>query len=388
MGLAGITASMGNTGDREEIGPITDFQADYVLNGSSLPSVLAQAEAAGTFPWNVRDPNTGAPLNIVQTYPKATTCPGTKSAPGGPPIILLSAGTGITFDAGHTPACSYVPFLLTGDPYHLEHLQFQANMQMLSLLATARPYLGTDRYAAWPDRDLMFAVAVTPATVPSWLLPQSYWVTYLNSVLGLIDAQLTCGTGLRQTVFSYSNGGGSQASSTQPTGTYIDFWQQDYYGIVVGWMNTMAQAGLLPGVNATKIAAHAQWLFRSIVARTNGTSGYVRACQSLEQFSVQTVYTGPVEPTWAAAWALTAANLTGSTATPYMISTVTYVNPNIVDLGTMAGTEQTYFFIAYAALASAVSAGAPGAAACYTWMQTQIAAQAATFPVDQKWRIA
>ena len=63
MTLAGLTGNMGQTGERGDIGLVTEWQADYICCGTNLPTVLAQAEAGGTFPWNMRDPTTGAPFN-------------------------------------------------------------------------------------------------------------------------------------------------------------------------------------------------------------------------------------------------------------------------------------------------------------------------------------
>src|SRR5215472_2136215 len=53
MGLADVAGHMGMTGDRGDIGPLTEPQAEYVCTErpSTLASLLAQAEAAGTVPW-------------------------------------------------------------------------------------------------------------------------------------------------------------------------------------------------------------------------------------------------------------------------------------------------------------------------------------------------
>src|SRR4029079_6103892 len=54
MGLAGLAAYMGSTGERNEIGLLTEVQAQYLCTGNdlALETLFAQAEAAGTYPWN------------------------------------------------------------------------------------------------------------------------------------------------------------------------------------------------------------------------------------------------------------------------------------------------------------------------------------------------
>jgi hypothetical protein len=73
MGLAGMYADMGATGDRAEIGPLTEYQAEYVCTGrpAALATMMAQAEAGGTIPWNIRDETTGAPVDTL-AYPRIT----------------------------------------------------------------------------------------------------------------------------------------------------------------------------------------------------------------------------------------------------------------------------------------------------------------------------
>jgi hypothetical protein len=76
MGLAGLEPGMPTTGDRDDIGPLTEPQARWVCTEASdaFDEMIAQAEASGTFPWNMRDEKTGAPFNFDH-YPKAAWVP-------------------------------------------------------------------------------------------------------------------------------------------------------------------------------------------------------------------------------------------------------------------------------------------------------------------------
>src|ERR1700722_13160082 len=56
MDNPGAVHYVGTTGDRPDIGPVTEYQAAYILpsDDSALKAVLAQAEAAGSMPMHVR----------------------------------------------------------------------------------------------------------------------------------------------------------------------------------------------------------------------------------------------------------------------------------------------------------------------------------------------
>jgi hypothetical protein len=84
-------------------------------------------------------------------------------------------GTGIYLDTAHQPACSYLPFLLTGDPYHLENLQRQVVMCIMeSPSSIVRGYgVIQPRGTGWSARTLAACAKVSPEAPPPWLLPRS-----------------------------------------------------------------------------------------------------------------------------------------------------------------------------------------------------------------------
>ena len=98
---------------------------------------MAQGEAASTVPWIVRDEKTGAPLDVI-AYPKASLY-----GPRGSDPFIPSLQGPVTPDSAHQPALAYLPFLLTGDPYHLESLQFQAGSP-----CCGRPLGGSGAFAS------------------------------------------------------------------------------------------------------------------------------------------------------------------------------------------------------------------------------------------------
>ncbi len=176
MALAGITSYMPTTGERDDIGPVTESQAEFVCTGNALAlqTLLAQAEAAGTIPWHLRDERTGAPLDTIR-YDKATIY----SPEAGKPFIARTK-TGVTVDPAHQPAIAYVPFLLTGDPYHLETMQFQSTYNIVTWPANARYRTHQVRGHAWSLRTLGQLARVTPDATPRWMLRRGYFQELLN----------------------------------------------------------------------------------------------------------------------------------------------------------------------------------------------------------------
>lgn len=265
MGFAGLMCNMCITGDRGDIGLVTEWQADYICYGQNLPTVLAQAEVAGSFNINFRDTRTGAPFDCI-TYPNAST----QNAGWVSPLIKRTAprsnGTPVIYDNGHSPAMSYLPFLLTGDPYYLEGLQFQAIADLLSLNYTVR-YSQGGRYLAWPLRDMFSAAAATPDSVPPWLLPKARMQAVLTAMLSaVIGYTITTPSDV------YANFGLYSAANVWPANSPYAFWQNDMLALVLCF-------GLLLG--------HCEWqpiaagVIGCAVQRTNGTSGWPRSCPTL-----------------------------------------------------------------------------------------------------------
>jgi len=224
MRLAGLLPNQGTTGERADIGIVTGWQSDYLCVGSNLDTILAQAEAAGTLNWHVREtPEGDSPPMDLFAHPKATMY---SSSNGADPYIKRTActvdGGKMAYDTGHSPTQAYLPFLLTGDPYYLEEVQFQAAMDLLVCPPQSR-YRQQGRYLAWSMRNCLYAVLATPETVPAWLQPRSYWERHLDGYRAYADEIKAKGDPLHLIA-----SGGSQASPGWPGGSYCQPWQEDF----------------------------------------------------------------------------------------------------------------------------------------------------------------
>ncbi|MBP0445146.1 hypothetical protein J8J14_10175 [Roseomonas sp. SSH11] len=137
LAARGITRDMRTTGGRFDLGPVTGWQASWLVSGDPRAGafVLDQAEAAGAVPWHYWDPAGGADGSggwlDAQRWPRLWS----DVRGGRPPYTLaqpVPRDIGWIEDAAHQPSLSYVPYLLTGRRAFLDNLQAQAAWNVTS----------------------------------------------------------------------------------------------------------------------------------------------------------------------------------------------------------------------------------------------------------------
>ena len=266
MSTCGIPADQGQTGIYPGIGLITGWQAQYATRpGVSENFFRNQAEASGSFQQHVRDPNTLAPFNWVIEYSNANMY----SASTGQPYFSWTRRT--KTDTGHHPSLTYVPYLLTGDPYYLEEQQFLTNH--LALLAPGNGGRWSDkgRYFAWPLRTIAQTYLITPDIVPSWLMPKSYFIPMLdkNKEMAMKHVNDTSSNPWNYVFHDMPDTG--QSSTKDPANTGSHVWQSNYTGLTLAWM-------VSAGFEDWRIVA--EWLIKNLVDRASSSSGYARAYPS------------------------------------------------------------------------------------------------------------
>jgi len=360
MGLAGVTAYMGSTGERPDIGLLTEPQAHYVCTGSrdALAVLRAQAEAAGTLPWHIRDSKTNAPVDL-DAFPKMSWYP---DRPIGAPHVPL-AKTDISIDSAHQPALAYLPYLLTGDPFHLEDLQFAANFNRGTLPPEYRLSIPQTRALAWSLRTLSQAAMVTPTNAPHWLLPRSYWQKDLARTRSWFDTNYVNSRDPVRAVFQVTdNPAGNRADGrSAPEGTWASPWQEEFLACVLGWMVTMGFEEWRPAF---------QWKIASTIARTDGRSGWVRAYSTPYRLVLRPDKSAPFAKSWGEAWQIASKLAEWPESDP----------------DTIQGKDLTYYTYTRGALAMAVRLGVPAAQPSLTWLDDQLRRRNATIPY--RWRIA
>lgn len=285
LGNSGLLQPMNTGGDRPEIGPFTNWQGYYFCTGLGLTNIFQIAEAACS--WNLvyRDTRasggsfigTLAPIDCSPTgaFARASLIAG--ASPGGTLVQTsfkypYTTGSNMIYDSGHSPNFSYLAFMMTGDPYYLENMQFQMNRDLLASGQGFR-YSTGGRYLAWPVRNTMMARIATPASTPNWMLTQAQVAAILTQYDNFIANQTGAGAGNLWT------GLGLYSNNTDPATSGTAMWQNDYLGIVANLGQFWSNNGVLAA--GTGIQQLAIGLTASAVARTNGTSGWNRSLPSI-----------------------------------------------------------------------------------------------------------
>ena len=367
MGLAGLTAYMASTGERDEIGLVTEAQAEYLRGDASADSMLAQAEASGTMPWHYRDEDGGAVFDF-KAHPNASMYY---------PANLPACSTPIALDVAHEPDLCFVPFLLTGDPYFLEEMQFAATYNVLASNPQSRGSYCIGfavRAHAWALRTLAHCARATPDDVPAWVQSRAYWQEWMDGNRDWMLNRYVNATAAPFTAVPYASplhymadATNSPASSTMPQGTCSQQWMEDYEAVVLGHVVAIGYADW---------RSILEWKLVNSIARTNGTSGWIRAKPTPYNVALRATATAPYATNWQELWDLNVTMQPGIAV---------YDDPDVMP----AGDSLVYASYTMSALALAASVGAEGAADCYTWLRGQLAANSdAKTYIDRKWSIS
>jgi hypothetical protein len=262
-----MAVNMTNTGDRTEIGFLHNWSAHTIVTGIDIASTFQVAESFGSWNTIIRDPSTLAPPDLISTYPQASIVSGT-------PLIMQTSykvpygtGTPCVYDSGHSPNFSYLAFLMTGDPYYLENLQFQMNRDLLNVGHGFR-FTEDGRYLAWPLRTCLMAVVATPATPPNWLLNN----TQVTSVLTAYGTSIALFAGGASSSDIWTGINVYTTTNIDPGANFTAFWENEYLAIVVTWAYGL-NANSIISVPAGIISL-ANGAINSCQQRTNGTSGW------------------------------------------------------------------------------------------------------------------
>jgi Ca2+-binding RTX toxin-like protein len=134
----GILRDMGSPGSRDDIGITTAANTAWLMSQDprAAQRALDQAEVSGAAPWNTWDAGNKTWLN-TDNYAGIWTDPrGGTGRPGDPTSSGLTqqiaSDTGWSVQRSHQPDLSFVPYLLTGERYHLDAVQSQASYSIVA----------------------------------------------------------------------------------------------------------------------------------------------------------------------------------------------------------------------------------------------------------------
>ena len=181
MGVGVASPAMPTTGGRNDIGLLPGWAAMYLLSMDARAKevTLGTADRAGSWSAHYRDKRTGLPVSLMD-YPYMTLLgnpgdtrnPKTGKREAFPRCPRDACKTPYKADSAHQPGFAYLPYLVTGDHYYLEELQFWAMWNVFAsnpgyrkniqgLLATHQV-----RGQAWSLRTLGQAAYITPDRHP------------------------------------------------------------------------------------------------------------------------------------------------------------------------------------------------------------------------------
>lgn len=202
MGVGLAMAAMPTTGGREDIGLQPAWAAAYLLSQDPRAAkvTLGTADLAGSWSMHYRDRDTDMPISLLD-YPYMTIVgnpgdthnPKTKQREQFPARDKTLSATPYQHDIPHQPNFAYLPYLLTGDFYHLEELQFWA---MYDVFSSNPGYRGNVqgllkpeqvRGQAWALRTLAEAAYITPDQHPL----KAHFLQILDSNLDWYNAEYT-----------------------------------------------------------------------------------------------------------------------------------------------------------------------------------------------------
>jgi hypothetical protein len=262
LGSGIVTVYMPTTGGRSDIGPLPQWNVMYLLSMDSRAKEvsLKVGDLAGSWPMHYRDKITDLPVNIA-SHPYASLncgdqgsgCVDSASVRWRMPSCAVGGdcSTPFTPDVSHLPALAYLPYLVTGDYYYLEEMQFWANYVVLTYAPAYRGfgqgYVNADqtRGQAWALRGLGQVAYITPDSGAgsglksyfSALVSNNltfYYNTYVatsSNQLGVVDGSgVNTSLGIRpfNPYFSY----GSPYNRIAP-------WQDDFFTWSMGFLSEL-----------------------------------------------------------------------------------------------------------------------------------------------------
>ncbi len=231
---------MPTTGGRPDIGLLPAWNALYLVSMDPRMKniMVGMSEQAGSWSSHYRNKATGKPVTLAE-FPYMTLLgaasdtlnPVTKLREAFPVCPATACTTPLVADTSHQPAFAYLPYMVTGDYYHLEELEFWANYSAFSLNPGYREYgkglFKSDqiRAQAWSMRTTAQAAYILPDNDPQ----KALFTNIVNNNLDWYNANYTNNTAANKLgvlVHSYA------LAYNNSTG--LAPWQDDFFTSAIG----------------------------------------------------------------------------------------------------------------------------------------------------------
>jgi len=233
---------MPNTGGREDIGLQPGWNVTYLLSMDQRARnvALGTADLSGSWSAHYRDKQTGYPVSVID-YPYMTVLgragdaynrPMKRNEAFPPCASADLCATPFTKDTAHQPNFAYLPYLVTGDYYYLEELQFWTMWSVFSSNPYYREFekglVHPDqvRGQAWSLRTLAESAYITPDTHPL----KDHFLRVLDSNLTWFNSTYINNNVTGNALGIITNG----YSIVYDDGKGIGPWQDDFFTSAVG----------------------------------------------------------------------------------------------------------------------------------------------------------
>ena len=239
MTVGPVIAYMATTGGRGDIGPLPIWSVSYLLSMDqrARDSMMAAADGAGTWSIHMRDENTGYPLRVDNEANKTISTHMNLAHKGPLPVPRCANNDGnlcktpYTNDTAHQPSLVYLPYLLTGDYYYLEELQFWAASNPLATdpnnsgLGKGLVRWQQVRGQAWSLRTLGHVAYITPDAHPL----KGYFTKQLDNNLEFYNDTYVKANPNRLGVYDGTGTGSFKVNGSAP-------WQDDFFTWSFGYL--------------------------------------------------------------------------------------------------------------------------------------------------------
>jgi hypothetical protein len=251
VGLA--VKAMATTGGRDDIGLLPSWATSYLLSMDkrAKDATLGTADLAGSWSMHFRDKNTGRPVSLMD-YPYMTILGNkgdtlnkvTKQYEAFPDCPKTVCATPYSHDSSHQANFAYLPYLVTGDYYYLEELQFWAMWNVFSSNPGYRKniqgllYSNQVRGQAWSLRTLAEAAYISPDNDRL----KGHFTQVLNNNIDWYTTNFTNGGASANALGVITSG----SAIVYETKTAVAPWQDDFFTSALGHTVELGYTKALP----------------------------------------------------------------------------------------------------------------------------------------------
>ncbi|MBZ2206081.1 hypothetical protein I4X03_002275 [Massilia sp. R798] len=247
MGVGLALFGMGAAGGRQDIGILPGWTVTYLMSQDKRAKyvTMGTADLAGSWPIHYRNKATDRPVSLID-FPYLTILGGSagtlnkatgklEAFPSCPKSLCTVKNTP---DTSHQPSFAYVPYIVSGDYYYLEELQFWAMYSTFVSNPSYREHgkglVKSDqvRGQAWTLRTLAQAAWISPDTDPL----KAHFEYFMGTNLDWFNENYTNGNGaFANTLGVITNG----YAVTYKSGLGIGPWMDDFFTSAIGYASEM-----------------------------------------------------------------------------------------------------------------------------------------------------